>query len=126
MASLDLQKDPHRRFNALTGEWVLVSPHRTARPWLGQVENIAAETMPVYDPSCYMCPGNKRATGVQNPVYKGTFVFDNDYPALFRDRVRPQDSAQSNLLVANGEYGVCRVVCFSPRHDLTISLIVTA
>jgi UDPglucose--hexose-1-phosphate uridylyltransferase len=123
MALLDLQKDPHRRFNALTGEWVLVSPHRTARPWLGQVENVSVETMPAYDPSCYMCPGNKRANGVQNPVYKGTLVFDNDYPALFNDGIERRDFVQSNLLVADGEYGICRVVCFSPRHDLTISLM---
>jgi UDPglucose--hexose-1-phosphate uridylyltransferase len=123
MAALDLQKDPHRRFNALTGEWVLVSPHRTARPWLGQVENVPVETMPAYDPSCYMCPGNKRATGAQNPVYERTLVFDNDYPALFHDGVRRQDFVQNDLLVANGEYGICRVVCFSPRHDLTVSLM---
>jgi UDPglucose--hexose-1-phosphate uridylyltransferase len=123
MASLDLQKDPHRRFNSLTGEWVLVSPHRTARPWLGQVEKVPADKMPAYDPSCYMCPGNKRATGAQNPVYKETFVFDNDYPALFPSGARDEDLAQSNLLVAKGESGVCRVVCFSPRHDLTISLM---
>jgi len=78
MASLDLKGTPHRRFNPLTGAWVLVSPHRTQRPWQGQLEKVQKETPPSYDPSCYMCPGNKRAAGAHNPDYPSTLVFDND------------------------------------------------
>ena len=73
---------PQRRLNPLTGEWVLVSPHRATRPWLGQVEKKVIENLPAYDPGCYLCPGNGRAGGVKNPAYTGTFVFDNDFPAL--------------------------------------------
>lgn len=120
MASSDLGHQPHRRFNPLTREWVLVSPHRTQRPWLGQVEKAGTETQPSYDPTCYMCPGNTRAVGVRNPAYTETFVFDNDYPALLPDtKAAAQD--EGGLIVAQSEVGVCRVVCFSPRHDLTVS-----
>jgi len=116
----DWNQDPHRRFNALTREWVLVSPHRTQRPWQGQVEDGGRETRPAYDPSCYLCPGNPRAGGVRNPDYKSTFVFENDFAAL-RPATPVQCFDQRGLLVAESEPGVCRVVCFSPRHDLTIS-----
>jgi UDPglucose--hexose-1-phosphate uridylyltransferase len=126
MASFDLKAPPHRRFNPLTREWVLVSPHRTERPWLGQVEKLAPESEPSYDPNCYMCPGNTRATGARNPLYTSTFVFDNDYPALLAGTPKGQmgegGRAQENgLLVARSERGICRVVCFSPRHDLTVA-----
>src|SRR5258708_21003527 len=80
MASLDLKGTPHRRFNPLTGAWVLVSPHRTERPWQGQLEQVQKEPPPSYDPSCYMFPGNKRAAGGHNPDYRTTSVFYNDYP----------------------------------------------
>ena len=120
MASLDLKGTPHRRFNPLTGAWVLVSPHRTQRPWQGQVEKVQREAPPGYDPNCYMCPGNKRAAGAHNPEYQGTFVFDNDYPALVPDTLQ-EDLNQDGLLLATSEAGICRVLCFSPRHDLTIS-----
>ena len=111
---------PHVRFNPLRGEWVLVSPHRTARPWQGQVEKPQPDTTPRFDPSCYLCPGVARAGGAVNPTYTSTFVFDNDYPALMPDT--PATATQdADLLVARGEPGRCRVVCFSPRHDLTLS-----
>jgi len=120
MNDFDWTGQPHRRFNPLTREWILVSPHRTRRPWQGQVEAAAATEILKYDPACYMCPGNKRSTGDVNPSYQNIFVFDNDYPALLPGR----ESAKINhhdLLVAETESGICRVICFSPRHDLTLS-----
>ncbi|MEJ5314270.1 MAG: UDP-glucose--hexose-1-phosphate uridylyltransferase [Anaerolinea sp.] len=111
---------PHRRLNLLTGEWVLVSPHRARRPWLGQVEKVPPERLPQYDPECYLCPGNKRSVGVQNPPYTGTFVFDNDFAALLLPEDRPGSHTESDLFIAEEENGICRVICFSPRHDLTI------
>ena len=109
----DWTKDPHRRFNPLTREWVLVSPHRTERPWQGQMEE-EAPPQPEYDPQCYLCPGNTRAGGVRNPAYTSTFVFDNDFAALKPGT--PLDRfEQDGLLIAESEPGVCRVVCFSPR-----------
>ncbi len=114
------KQDPHRRFNPLTREWILVSPHRTDRPWQGQVETGGAKPAPQYDPQCYLCPGNARAGGVRNPRYDSTFVFDNDFAALKPDT--PLDRfEQGGLLIAESEPGICRVVCFSPRHDLTIA-----
>jgi UDPglucose--hexose-1-phosphate uridylyltransferase len=99
---------------------VLVSPHRTARPWQGQVEQPQPDNTPTYDPSCYLCPGVARAGGKINPHYDGTFVFDNDFPALLPGT--PDDEERDGaLLIARGEPGRCRVVCFSPRHDLTLS-----
>jgi UDPglucose--hexose-1-phosphate uridylyltransferase len=119
---------PHRRFNQLTREWVLVSPHRAKRPWLGQVEKTPPENLPAYDPACYLCPGNSRAGGVQNPPYTSTFVFDNDFAALLPDMVPGWHAshatvnvgAPSSLFTAEPEQGLCRVVCFSPRHDLSL------
>ncbi|HEV7713245.1 MAG TPA: UDP-glucose--hexose-1-phosphate uridylyltransferase [Asanoa sp.] len=116
---MDLLPDaPHRRLNRLTGEWVLVSPHRTARPWQGQIEETTPEKRPEYDPSCYLCPGNTRAGGVKTPVYDETYVFDNDFAALLPDPAG--GGVDDGLLVARPERGICRVVCFSPRHDLTL------
>jgi UDPglucose--hexose-1-phosphate uridylyltransferase len=116
----DWKKEPHRRFNPLTREWVLVSPHRTSRPWQGQVEKSAAAGQPEYDPQCYLCPGNARAGGVRNPQYTSTFVFDNDFAALKPDTPLERFE-QDGLLIAESEPGLCRVVCFSPRHNLTIA-----
>jgi UDPglucose--hexose-1-phosphate uridylyltransferase len=117
---LNLMEQPHRRLNLLTREWVLVSPHRTQRPWQGQVEEPTREKQPRYDPDCYLCPRNKRAGGHVNPKYTDTFVFDNDYAALLPD-TSDEEFDEAGLLTAQGERGICRVICFSPRHDLTIS-----
>jgi UDPglucose--hexose-1-phosphate uridylyltransferase len=111
---------PHRRLNLLTGQWVLVSPHRAKRPWQGQVEKVAAEKLPEYDPTCYLCPGNTRNTGQKNPQYTGTFVFDNDFAALLPPEMGHLEESASGLFTAEMESGLCRVVCFSPRHDLTL------
>ena len=149
MSVLDLATHVHRRFNALTGEWILVSPQRTARPWRGQVDDRAPEIVPNYDASCYMCPANLRASGERNPSYQSTFVFTNDFPALtpppvfdglgapvasgspvasgFSRKSAPAPhpfpgcNDEVNLMLAEAETGTCRVVCFSPRHDLTLS-----
>jgi len=121
---LDLTKQPHRRLNPLINEWILVSPQRTDRPWQGQTEKIVNETRPTYDPHCYLCPGNERAGGVRNPHYESTFVFENDFAALQPDSAT-QTYRQSELIVAEGEPGICRVICFAPRHDLTLARMST-
>ena len=113
-------KTPHRRYNPLLDEWVLCSPHRLQRPWQGQVEDEAPENRPGYDPSCYLCPGNLRANGERNPAYTATFAFDNDFAALLPESaIAPVD--EDGLLVAEPATGRCRVLCFSPRHDLTLA-----
>lgn len=115
----DLKEHPHKRLNILTGEWILVSPHRAKRPWQGKVETLQKKERPSYDPACYLCPGNKRSDGTVNPSYKGTFVFTNDFSALLKES--PQGSYhQDHLLMAESERGICKVITFSERHDLTI------
>jgi len=109
---------PHRRFNALTGDWILVSPHRTKRPWLGKQEMAPRENRPQHDPKCLLCAGNARMNGEKNPDYKTTFVFDNDFAAILPE-AGPAD-APLGFLKSEPVKGVCRVICFSPRHDLTL------
>ena len=119
---MKLTEDPHRRLNALTNEWVLVSPHRATRPWQGEVAPAHAASEPSYDPECYLCPGNLRAGGVRNPAYSDTFVFENDFAALKPDAVEQRlDIESRGLLIAEAESGVCRVLCFSPFHHLTLA-----
>jgi len=117
----NLEPIPHRRLNPLTGDWVLVSPNRAQRPWQGQVENTTAPSARSYDPACYLCPGNSRANGVRNPNYSSTFVFANDFATLESGIPHARiDKGGRALVVAETEAGACKVVCFSPRHDLTL------
>jgi UDPglucose--hexose-1-phosphate uridylyltransferase len=124
MPRFDLKEHPHRRYNPLTGDWIVVSPHRLRRPWQGQVERPPREARPAYDPDCYLCPGNERAGGARNPRYESTFVFTNDFAALLPDT--PPAGSDGPLLRYESQQGTCRVVCFSPRHDLTLPEMATA
>lgn len=110
---------PHRRYNPLLDEWVLTSPQRLSRPWQGQVEATSSVRRPEHDPACYLCPGNTRANGEATPTYTATFVFDNDFPALVPGA--DEGEWQDGLLRAQSQSGRCRVICFSPRHDLTLA-----
>jgi UDPglucose--hexose-1-phosphate uridylyltransferase len=127
MASINYRQRPHRRFNPLTREWVLVSPHRMQRPWQGAVEKEQEARRPAYDPQCYLCPGNERAEPPaggprpRNPQFTGTYVFRNDFSALLPDAPDTPADTGHDLLVAQPERGQCRVVVFSPRHDLTLA-----
>lgn len=118
----DSKEHPHTRLNILTGEQVLVSPHRMKRPWQGKVEAIATAQLPTYDPSCYLCPSNKRSDGTVNPAYTGPYVFTNDFSALLSDTPSGELN-EDDLLVSKSESGICRVICFSPDHSLTLPLM---
>lgn len=117
----NFNENPHRRYNILTGEWVLVSPHRTKRPWQGKVEKTAAPIKKTYDESCYLCPTNVRMGGKENPKYTSAYSFINDFSALLPEM--PTDKIENNLLKATSERGICKVVCFSPDHSLTLPLM---
>jgi UDPglucose--hexose-1-phosphate uridylyltransferase len=109
---------PHRRYNALTGDWILVSPQRTQRPWQGRQESATRDARPAHDPKCYLCPGNERAGGAKNPEYTATYVFTNDFAAILPNGERSDTGG--DLLRRQHVSGSCRVICFSPRHDLTL------
>jgi len=118
----DSTEHPHTRLNILTGEQVLVSPHRMKRPWQGKVEAISTAQLPAYDPACYLCPSNKRSDGTMNPTYTEPFVFTNDFSALLSDTPKGNQKIK-DLLVSKSESGICRVICFSPDHSLTLPLM---
>ncbi len=112
---------PHRRYNPLRGQWILVSPQRTQRPWQGEVATATPTNLPSYDPTCYLCPGNERSQGQKNPVYAGVYAFDNDFPALLPELPESGAEDASSLLRAEPERGVSRVICFHPDHSLTLA-----
>ncbi|MFM8595965.1 MAG: UDP-glucose--hexose-1-phosphate uridylyltransferase [Flavobacteriales bacterium] len=131
MTTFNLQTNPHRRFNPLLNEWVLVSPQRNLRPWQGQNEALTAPQLLLHDPNCYLCPGNARSGGEINPNYEACFVFDNDFPALASSKSSSSSLSSSSLPITpattasffqtTSARGINRVICYDPRHDLTMS-----
>lgn len=120
MSSFNTNEHPHRRYNPLLDEWILVSPHRTKRPWQGQKESNSTEPLPEYDPTCYLCPGNERSNGTKNPKYTDCYVFENDFSALLNEEVELNSLTSSPLFKLKPERGINKVVCFSPKHHLTL------
>jgi len=130
MNNFNIQQHPHRRLNLLTGEWILVSPHRNDRPWQGKTENLITEKRPQYDAECYLCPNNKRATenpqsAIRNPNYSEPFVFTNDYSALLENSPTEELNIK-NILQTKSDRGICRVISFSPNHSLTLATMEVA
>lgn len=118
--SFSFNEHTHRRLNILTGEWILVSPHRMKRPWQGKLETLPREDRPEYDAKCYLCPTNERANNAGvNPDYPNTFVFENDFGAIVAD-IPAGTQTDSDLLIAQSERGICKVICYSPKHNLTM------
>ena len=120
MKNFDINEDPHRRYNPLINEWVLVSPHRSKRPWQGQNETVRSDTLPEYDTNCYLCPGNLRANGTINPSYDNSFVFENDFGSMKHEEILFEAPKLDTFFKAEPERGISRVVCFSPKHNLTL------
>jgi UDPglucose--hexose-1-phosphate uridylyltransferase len=118
----DLKEHSHTRKNILTGDWILVSPHRMKHPWQGKVEDLHNDERPTYEPTCNLCPGNKRSDGTVNPAYENSFVFTNDFSALL-SQTEDGEVNVNDLIVAKSESGICRVICFSPDHSLTLPLM---
>lgn len=118
---MNLAETPHKRFNALNGEWIIVSPHRTKRPWQGKQESPSMDQRPIHDETCYLCPRNTRADGSINPDFNSSYAFTNDFAALLPEIVTQTTYNESDLLKAEHVRGICRVICFSPRHDLTLA-----
>ena len=120
MKKFEINEDPHRRFNPLINEWVLVSPHRAKRPWQGQNETLANDERPAYEPECYLCPGNVRANGEINLKYLSSFVFENDFAALKQEEIEFEESKEATFFKVKPERGISKVVCFSPKHNITL------
>lgn len=120
MKTFDNNEHPHRRYNPLTDEWILVSPHRSKRPWQGQKETLHGDTLPEHDPECYLCSGNLRSNGERNPNYTDSYVFENDFPALLQEDIINENNEKSPLFRLKPERGINKVVCFSPKHNVTI------
>ena len=120
MKQFEISEDPHRRFNPLINEWVLVSPHRAKRPWQGQKETLANDKRPEYDSTCYLCPGNVRANGEENAKYISSFVFENDFAALKKEEIEFEETTDATFFKVKPERGISRVVCFSPKHNITL------
>lgn len=118
---MSINTESHRRYNILTDEWILVSPHRMNRPWQGKKDIPQIQSTNSHDPDCYLCPGNSRTSGVSNPLYSSAYIFKNDFSAL--SEIQKEEFIKDDLLQAKTEAGICKVICFSPNHSLTLPLM---